>query len=539
MRKSWVIAFLTALGLASVGGRIAVATQKRCEDLAPLTLPDTKITLAQTVAAGTFTPPPPPTPAPAGKASYAEVPSFCRVTGDISPTPDSDIKFEVWLPVTKWNGRFQGQGNGGFAGVIDYHGMGEAVKHGYATAGTDTGHVGGEAAWALGHPEKVIDFGYRGLHETTVKAKAIIDAFYGNNPQRSYFASCSDGGREALMEAQRFPEDYDGIMAGAPANYWTRLLLGAAWVDVSTLKDEASYIPAAKVPAITGGVLAACDAQDGVKDGLVGDPRQCQFDPASLLCKDADSDSCLTAPQVGALKKIYAGPHDSAGRQLFPGYPPGGEEGPGGWTAWITGSEPHHGLLFFFGTQYFTNMVYDQKDWDFKNLNVDQAAKLADEKTGQALNAINPDLGPFRKRGGKLILYHGWSDAAIPATSTIDYYHQVVATLGGRKVNTFVRFYLAPGMQHCGGGPGPNFFGQFANASPVDPGHNMYSALEQWVEKGVAPSRFIATRYVNDTDHTEGIKMTRPLCPYPEVAKYKGTGDMNDAANFVCTPGFE
>jgi len=385
----------------------------------------------------------------------------------------------------------------------------------------------------------VIDFGYRGLHETTVKAKAIIDAFYGNNPQRSYFASCSDGGREALMEAQRFPEDYDGILAGAPANYWTRLLLGAASVDVATLKDEASYIPAAKLPAIAGGVLAACDAQDGVKDGLVGEPRQCQFDPASLLCKDADFDSCLTAAQVAALKKIYAGPHDSAGRQLFPGYPPGGEEGPGGWAAWITGSEPRHSLLFFFGSQYFTNMVYEQKDWDFKNLNVDQAAKLADEKTGQALNAINPDLGPFRKRGGKLILYHGWSDAAIPATSTIDYYRQVVATLGRRKVNTFVRFYLAPGMQHCGGGPGANFFGQFANASPADPGHNMYSALEQWVEKGVAPSRFIATKYVNDTDHTKGIKMTRPLCPYPEVAKYKGTGDINDAANFVCTQGFK
>jgi hypothetical protein len=247
-------------------------------------------------------------------------------------------------------------------------------------------------------------------------------------------------------------------------------------------------------------------------------------------------DTCLTAPQVAALKKIYAGPHDSAGRQLFPGYPPGGEEGPGGWTAWITGSEPDHSLLFFFGTQCFPNMVYEQKDWDFKNLNVDQAAKLADEKTGQALNAIDPDLGPFRKHGGKLILYHGWSDAAIPATSTIDYYQQVVATLGRRKVNTFVRFYLAPGMQHCGGGPGPNFFGQFANAPPVDPGHNMYSALEQWVEKGVAPSRFIATKYVNDTDHTTGIKMTRPLCPYPEVAKYKGTGDINDAANFVCSP---
>jgi feruloyl esterase len=441
------------------------------------------------------------------------------------------------MPASGWNGKYQGQGNGGFAGMIGYPGLGAAIKRGYATAGTDTGHSGGDAAWALGHPEKVIDFGYRGIHEMTLKAKAIIDAFYGDHPQHSYFASCSDGGREALMEAQRFPEDYDGILAGAPANFWTHLLVGTMWVVQATTLDQASYIPAGKLPAIGAAVLAACDAQDGVVDGILNDPRQCHFDPTTLLCKGADSNSCLTAPQVAALQKIYAGPHDSAGHRLFPGYMSGAEEGPGGWMLWITGSQPGHSLLFFFGTQYFTNMVYEQAGWDYKTFNVDQATKLADSKTARALNATDPNLKPFRARGGKLILYHGWGDVAIPAPNTIDYYNRVVATMGPRNTDSFLRLFMAPGMQHCGGGPGPNSFGQGANSPPYDSEHNIYTAVEQWVEKGVAPSKIIATKYVDDFNPERGIKMTRPLCPYPQVAKYKGTGDTNDAANFVCAPG--
>jgi feruloyl esterase len=474
---------------------------------------------------------------PGMQASYKDLPAFCRVVAEVSPTADSAIKMEVWMPTTGWNSRYQGQGNGGFAGMIVYPALGAAIKRGYAAAGTDTGHTGGDAAWALGHPEKVIDFGYRGIHEMTLKAKAIIDAFYGDNLQHSYFASCSDGGREALMEAQRFPEDYDGILAGAPANFWTHLLVDAMWVNQATTLDQASYIPASKLPAIGAAVLAACDAQDGVTDGILNDPRQCHFDPATLLCKGADSNSCLTAPQVTALKKIYAGPHDSAGHQIFPGYMPGAEEGPGGWAPWITGPAPGHSLLFFFGTQFFSDMVYEQAAWDYKTYNVDQGTKLADAKTARALNATDPNLKPFRARGGKLIMYHGWSDAAIPAPNTIDYYDSVVATLGQRATDTFLRLFMAPGMQHCGGGPGPNSFGQDANSPPHDPEHNIYTALEQWVEKGVAPSKIIATKYVDDSNHAQGVKMTRPLCTYPQVAKYKGAGDTNDAANFVCAPG--
>ena len=537
MRKPLVFPFLAALWIAGVFSQTTGAAQRSCDSLAQLALANTKITLAQSVPAGAFTPPPAPNPMPGMQASYKDLPAFCRVVAEVSPTADSAIKMEVWMPTAGWNSKYQGQGNGGFAGMIGYPALGASIKRGYAAAGTDTGHTGGEAAWALGHPEKVIDFGYRAIHEMTLKAKAIIDAFYGDNLQHSYFASCSDGGREALMEAQRFPEDYDGILAGAPANFWTHLLVDAMWVNLATTLDQASYIPAGKLPAIGAAVLAACDAQDGVADGILNDPRQCQFDPGTLLCKGADSNSCLTAPQVTALKKIYAGPDDAAGHQIFPGYMPGAEEGPGGWAPWITGPASGRSLLFFFGTQFFSDMVYEQAAWDYKTFNVDQGTKLADAKTARALNATDPNLKPFRARGGKLIMYHGWSDAAIPAPNTIDYYHSVLATLGQRATDTFLRLFMVPGMQHCGGGPGPNSFGQDANAPPHDPEHNIYTALEQWVEKGVAPSKIIATKYVDDSNHAQGVKMTRPLCTYPQIAKYKGAGDTNDAANFVCAPG--
>ncbi len=536
MRKLFVIPFQAALLASGLLAQSAGGAQAPCDSLAALALPNTKITLAQLVPAGTFTLPPSPLPTQT-TPSFKDVPTFCRIVAEAAPTPDSDIKIEVWMPATGWNGKFRGQGNGGFAGVIDYPGMGAAVKRGYATAGTDTGHTTTDAAWALGHAQKVIDFGYRGIHEMTTKARAIIDAFYGSNPQHSYFASCSDGGREALMEAQRFPEDYDGILAGAPANYWTHLLTGAMWDVQATTLDPASYIPASKIPALGAAVLAACDAQDGLRDGILNDPRQCHFNPATLLCKDADSDACLTAPQVAALKKIYAGPHDSAGRRKFPGYVPGGETGFGGWPLWITGNAPGRSLIAFFSVGYFANMVYEKANWDYKTFDVDQALKLADAKTADALDSTNPNLKLFRDRGGKLILYHGWSDAAIPAPNTIDYYNSVAAKMGQGHTDSFVRLFLAPGMQHCGGGPGPSSFGQGGGDGAADSGHNIYTALEQWVEKGVAPSSIIATKYVDDGNPSKGVKMTRPLCPYPQIAKYKGSGDTNDAANFACVAG--
>jgi feruloyl esterase len=507
-----------------------------CENLAALKLPNTTIDLAQAAPAGTFT--------LSGANLIQSLPAFCRVEGSIEPTEDSEIHFAVWMPTNGWNGKFRGVGNRGFAGKIEFGDMAAALRHGYAAGSTDTGHggVGTDAPqWALGHPEKVADFGYRAVHEMTVKAKAIIRSFYGQAPQWSYFEGSSDGGREALMEAQRFPDDYEGILAGAPGMSWTNLFTAGLY---NTYPRPAKYIPASKIPAISAAVLSACDALDGISDGIVNDPRQCHFDPSALRCQGAESDSCLTSAQVSQLQRIYAGLRNSKGQQLSPGYMPGGEEGEDGWAGYITGSAPGQGAAYFFGLNFFRDMVVENPGWDFRSVSPEHAAQMADQKTGRAINPADPDLRRFRAHGGKLIVYHGWSDPAIPALSTINYYDSVVANMGLQETEGFIRLYVAPGMHHAFLGPGPNFFGQVDLAGlggppgipiPTDPQHNISRALEQWVENGVAPGPIIATKYVDDLDPSQGVKMTRPLCPYPQIAKYKGAGDTNDAANFVCS----
>lgn len=485
-----------------------------CDDLAKLALPNTTITTTASVPAGSFTLP--------NGSSMKDLPAFCRVAGTTKPSRDSDIRFEVWLPASGWNGKFRGIGNGGFAGEISYSGLAEAIKRGYAAASTDTGHqaLGTDASWALGHPEKIVDFGYRAIHVTTENGKAVTRAFYGEAPKRSYFSSCSNGGRQALMEAQRFPEDYDGIVAGAPANYWTHLLTAAAYDMKATQADPASYIPAKKLPAIEAATLQACDALDGLKDGVIENPMQCHFDPSSLLCSGEETDSCLTAPQITALKKIYGGPRNSKGEQVFPGYSPGGATGMGGWATWITGTKPGNSLMFKFGTGFFENMVFDPA-WDFKTFDVDRDTKIADDKMAQRLNATSADLSAFKKRGGKLILYHGWSDAAIPPLNAINYYESVVSKMGSRDTNSFVRLFMVPGMQHCGGGPGPNVFGQ------------MDTLMETWVDGGAAPEQVTATKY-KDNEVSAGVERTWPLCAYPKIAQWTGTDSTNDVVNFVC-----
>jgi TonB family protein len=505
------------------------ANAATCETLAALNLPDTTITSAQPVAAGAFIPPGESMP----PASVKNLPAFCRVAATIKPAKDSEIKMEVWLPLTGWNGKYRGQGNGGFAGSIFYPGLATAVSAGYAAASTDTGHSGSpvDAHWALGHHDKIVDFGWRAIHEMTVKAKSIIQAFYGDAPKKSYFTGCSNGGRQGLMEAQRFPEDYDGIIAGAPANYWTKVFATFIW-DIQAMQAEpGSYIGANKITAIAQAVVAACDANDGVKDGVLNDPPACHFDPKALLCQQGDSDSCLTAPQVAALRKIYDGPVDGKARQMFPGFFPGGEDGEGGWATWI-GHAPGKDLQTVFASGFYTNMVSTKDPVDVKTINIETAVKLADDQQGQTFNAIDPNLKPFAARGGKLIVYHGWSDAALPPQGSINYYNSVEEAMGPGKPALFMRLFMAPGMQHCGGGPGANSFGQFAPAGDAD--HDLNQALERWVEKGIAPDKLIATKFVDDK-REKGVAMTRPLCPYPEAATYKGAGDITDAANFECT----
>jgi feruloyl esterase len=505
----------------------SLAAAATCDSLAGVKLPDTSITVAQAVPAGMFTPP--------YGGPIDKMPAFCRVAGVITPTADSYIRFEAWMPASDWNGKFLGVGNGGFAGSIGFGSMGGNLKRGYATAGTDTGHEADaeDASWAFHHPEKVADFGYRALHLTTLNAKSLIQAFYGQGAEHSYFDSCSDGGREALMEAQRFPADYDGILAGAPANFWTHLLAAGLDISKSIYSDPAGYIPSIKFPAISAAVLAACDAQDGVKDGIVNDPSRCHFDPASMLCQGQDSRTCLTAPQVASLKKLYAGGRNSKGAAIFPGYAPGAEEGRGGWVPWIIGNGPGGSNGSVYMENYFRYMVFADPVWNALTANVDVALQTADEKTAHALNAVETDLHAFQARDGKLILYHGWNDPAISPANTIDYYNGVLHAMGRESAEGFVRLYMVPGMQHCIGGPGPSWFGQLGTTTAKGPEHGMYDALEQWVEKGQAPGPIVATQYADDNP-AKAVKMTRPLCPYPQIAVYKGSGDTSDSASFEC-----
>ena len=498
-----------------------------CESLLSVKLPDTTLTVAESVTGGKFTP-------PYGNR-LDDVPAFCRVAGVIKPTADSYIRFEVWMPSSGWNDRYLGVGNGGFAGAIDYRALGGNLKRGYATAATDTGHEadGTDASWAFHHPEKIADFGYRGLHLTTENAKTLIRAFYTRPQQHAYFDSCSDGGREALMEAQRFPEDFDGILAGAPANAWTRLLSnGVALANAVYAKPDA-YISSFKVPAIQAAALAACDAHDGVKDGILNDPVNCRFDPSVLLCKGAESRTCLTAPQIESLKMIYAGGRSAKGELIFPGLMPGAEDGPNGWGSWLMGRAPGQSAIGAFVDDYFRYMVFDNPTWSSLSGNVDAAVHTAEEKTAHVLNATDPNLNPFASRGGKLILYHGWNDPAIAPLNTVNYYRAVQNAMGAQKAGNAVRLYMVPGMQHCIGGPGATWLGQLGTTTARGDKHGIYDALERWVEKDTAPGQIFATKYVEDNP-AKGVQLTRPLCPYPQIARYKGAGDTSDAASFTC-----
>ena len=297
----------------------------------------------------------------------------------------------------------------------------------------------------------------------------------------------------------------------------------------NTLVDPANYISAKKLKAIEAAALAACDARDGVKDGVLDEPVKCNFDPAVLLCKGEETDECLTEKQIAALKKIYAGPRNAKGQLIIPGFTPGGETGPGGWTAWITGATPTTAAQFFFSTQAFKNMVYNDPNWDFKTFDLERDGKLANEKLAPVLNATDPNLKAFNARGGKLILYHGWNDAALPPVNTINYFQSVAAKLGQRQANSFVRLFMAPGVQHCSAGPGPDTFGQMVTSTQSDPQHDLTLALERWVEQGIAPAQVVATKRQGGQ-----VTRTRPLCAYPQVAQYKGSGSTDDAANFVC-----
>ena len=490
---------------AAVGPTLTAATT--CESLASLALPHAKIESAEPVAAGAFVP-----PAAAGRGAavnpYANVPAFCRVRATLTPSSDSDIKAEVWLPASDWNGKYEAVGGGGWAGVISYPAMAAAIRAGYATASTDTGHTGGTADFALGHPEKLIDFGYRAIHETTTFAKPVIDALYGTAPKVSFFNGCSTGGRQAITEAQRYPNDFDAIVAGASA--WDGMRMHAARVAVSQMvnSNPDGVIPPSKLPMLHAAVLDACDALDGVTDGVIENPLQCRFDYAKLMCKDADGPDCLTRGQVESAKALTSpirNPKTGAvidARHLMPG----AELGFGN----LGGPAPL-GL----SSSGLANILFKDPNWDWHTFEVtkdfDRAAK-ADEG---ALFSGDANLTRFFARGGKLLMYHGWTDQQVtPMESTI-YYENVLKQVGKDAAAKGIALYMVPGMNHCQGGAGTDTFDKMA-------------AIESWVATGKPPAQIVASHLTSGA-----VDKTRPLCPFPQVAKYKG-GDTNAAASFSC-----
>ncbi|MCC7462841.1 MAG: tannase/feruloyl esterase family alpha/beta hydrolase [Gammaproteobacteria bacterium] len=530
-----------ALGLLGGVGAVQAqqqAIQPACEVLAGLKLPHATVTSARDAPAESIA-------AAFGAPGRIDVPARCVVKVISRPSADSEIGIEIWLPLAGWNGKYLQVGNGGWSGAVVTSALAWAVQRGYATAGTDDGHRGsaaGGAQWAVGHPEKVIDFSYRALQETALLARQVVNAFYADNARRSYFVGCSSGGRQALMAAQRFPEIFDGIIAGAPAHNMTGLQAAGVWNEQALLKSPESVIPPPKLRAIQRAALQACDRVDGLWDGLIDDPRACRFDPAALRCTGQDSPQCLTAPQLAALRRVYAGPSNPrTGVPIYPGLAPGTEAVAGSWKDWLIATPPDSARQFAFGNAYFGQLVREGTGWNFRDLNFDTDIEAAYRKVGVLMDAVSPDLRSFRARGGKLIQYHGWGDAAIAPGSSVDYYEQVrgffatypdARAASARPVEEFYRLFMVPGMGHCGGGVGP---GDFGNGAPVagGPEYDIVAALDRWVERGVAPERLIGRGV---TVGSPGKPLSRPICPYPRVARYLGRGEPTDAASFSCAP---
>ena len=508
------------------------AAQTPCDQF-KLSIPDTTVTSIELVAAGPFVAPNAPAApdtgaapqvGPAGRGGgrgavgpgaggrggaqpAAPVPAYCRVLLVLTPSLDSHIEAAVFLPTENWNGKLQVVGNGGWAGSISYPQMAVALREGYATASNDTGHRandgGGGGMFALGHAEKITDFAYRAMHETVVTAKMIALAFYGRSPKYSYYNGCSTGGRQGLIEATRFPDDFDAIVAGAPANPHVHLHAAGVERSIELMKNNAP-LTQAKVEALHTAVMAACDAIDGVKDGIIGDPQKCHYDPAALLCQGEDGPACLTAAQLETVRIVLGDVKTKKGEVIWTGYPFGTELQLGSLRAVPTGPGGVWDVVRILGHQ--------DKDYDWHNFDLDAEVALAD-KAG--IDTLTFDLSAFKAHGGKLLLYHGWADSSIPPGHTVNFYNAVLAKMG-KKQDDWLRLYMEPGMAHCSGGPGPDQF-------------NKMGAIERWREAGQAPEAIIASHVTGGT-----VDMTRPLCPYPQVAVYKGVGSTNDAASFSC-----
>jgi feruloyl esterase len=459
-------------------------------------------------------------------AAEAQLPAYCEVQGTMWP----EIKFRVVLPATTWNERFYMAGGGGFDGTIPNLNTGLALN--YASAGTDSGHDAAKeplATFAYNPPtntnpyagQKKLDFAFRSYRETALIAKKIVKAFYGKDARFSYWVGCSEGGREALLMAQRFPDLFDGIVVGAPILNLTGAHMWSIWNSQALLGNGSIEIN--QLPLLAEKVYAKCDGIDGLVDGLIDDPRRCDFHPATDLPKcDAAASSCFTSGQIDALKKIYHGVKTSKGELLFPGLPPGAEvlAPQSGWDQWIIGTPSRQQLFGESSMQYLCLNPQPGPAWNWKEYNFDtDPPRMA--AASQLFDMVNPDLRPFKARGGKMIHYHGWADTALTPLMSINYYESVMKLMGEKETKEFYKLYMIPGMFHCGGG-----VGCFDRNGDIV---KLVNAIAAWVEKGTAPEAIVGSHVVDNR-----VVRTRPLCPYPEVEKYSGTGDINKAENFTC-----
>lgn len=514
--RLWLVAGVAIPILSACGGNddaqaapaprlVETNADQACQKLATsFQLQGTTVDAATYVAAGFVAP----------GSTVAVGQPFCRVQLTSTPSIDSDIKSEIWMPaLAAWNGRFLAVGGGGNSGSIQYAAMRDGLARGYATLSTDNGHVGNEQTFAIGHPEKVIDFGHRAQAVTAVAGKAITRVFYEEPARKSYWLGCSQGGGKGMMQSQRYPENFDGIVAGSPVFDWVGSQFAAPWVAVKGMRDASLFVPRAKLPAIHAAVLAACDAGDGLADGLLQQPRRCNFDPALMACPTGtDNNDCLTPGQVTAMRRYFAPVTRPNGQQIYAAYPHGSE----GNSLWLGATAPNGNWAGF-----WPNVVYENPAYSIvASLNVDTDVDYdtAKNKLAQHYDAVSTDLTAFKDRGSKLLIWHGYNDAAVSAYHTQDYVDGVIARYGSTQTSQFLRAFFAPGVNHCGGGEGP----------PPDP-LKMLDQMVEWVENGVAPTSVLGTHRTNSV-----VDRTMPICAYPGVARYTGSGDVKDAANFVC-----
>ena len=536
--RSGVVRFVTVTSAALLGAALArPAAAADCAGLAGALIGQGTVTAAQLIPAGSYV--------AADGNTYANLPEFCRVAATLTPTPQSDIRIEIWMPAAKgaWNGRFVGTGNGGFAGTIVYAELAATLPQRFEVINTDMGTspsttVDGKPI--TGERQKQVDFGTRSTHLMTTAGKALVEAYYGRAADYSYFTGCSTGGGQALHEAEQFPDDYDGIVGGAPANNRTHVHVNALWEYAVTHATPQSVMPEALLQTATALMLKSCAVASGslASDGFLTDPRTCHWDARQALCKAGQTANCLNIDQATALNLYYDGPRDPrTGALIFPGPNRGSESGA------LFDLAAQEGLVFGQTEPTFDGLFYwvFGLGWDWHSFDYDHDVTRVDAVLGPILNANSTDLSAFRAHGGRLLMYHGWSDALVPTQDDIDYFLRLSAPQGGESAATalaqtqqYFRLFLAPGMGHCLGGPGPNVFGGADNpGGPADASHNVLLALQRWVEEGQAPSRIIATKYPGD-DQTKPASMTRPLCVFPKVPRYRGMGDSNEAGSFAC-----